>query len=148
MSEIIGFAMSPNREFAVVKQPLIRCSGALITLVVTMNAAVVLGQPHDMGIADKPIREEIAVDIKDRLAECSTVARSEYWYQANFREQRPSTKGVLVAEDMRCRQCRGKCSTENLRCRSQCSGDSACLTQCEERSNMCEAMCKQIFKCE
>lgn len=148
MSKFIDSTMSTNKEFAVVKQLLIRCSGALIALVVMMNAAVVLGQSHEVGIADEPIREETVADIKDRSAECSMVARSENWYQENVREQRPSTKGVLVAEEMRCRQCRGKCSAENLRCRSRCSGDSACLAHCEERSSKCEVMCRQIFQCE
>jgi hypothetical protein len=56
--------------------------------------------------------------------------------------------GMLVAEDMRCRQCHGKCTTDSLRCRSQCLNDSACLEHCEERSSKCTAMCKQVFQCQ
>jgi hypothetical protein len=55
---------------------------------------------------------------------------------------------VMVAQDMRCRQCRGKCKAEDLRCRSQCLGEGPCLAHCEERSSKCETMCKQIFQCE
>lgn len=148
MSEMMASALSTHKELAVVTQPLIRCSGALIALILMMNAAVVVGQPYDAGTADQPTREETVADIKDPSAECSTVARSEYWYQEKVREQRPPTIGVLVAEDMRCRQCRGKCSADNLRCRSQCSGDSACLAHCEARSSKCEVVCRQIFECE
>jgi hypothetical protein len=53
-----------------------------------------------------------------------------------------------VAEDMRCRQCHGKCSADSLRCRSQCASDSPCLVHCEERTRNCESMCKQIFQCQ
>jgi hypothetical protein len=54
----------------------------------------------------------------------------------------------MVAEDMRCRQCHGKCSADSLRCRSQCASDSTCLVHCEERTRNCESMCKQIFQCQ
>lgn len=63
-------------------------------------------------------------------------------------DQRPSTNGLMVAEVMQCRQCRGKCTAVNLQCRSQCASDSACLVQCQERSRQCDATCKQIFQCE
>jgi hypothetical protein len=56
--------------------------------------------------------------------------------------------GMLVAEDMRCRQCHGKCTADSLRCRSQCLNDSVCLEHCEERSSKCTAMCKQVFQCQ
>ncbi len=64
------------------------------------------------------------------------------------RDQQQTAFEVVVAEDMRCRQCRGKCKAEELRCRSQCVGEGACLAHCEERLNQCEAMCKQLFQCE
>jgi hypothetical protein len=124
-----------------------RC-GFLIALVVMMNAAMVWGQSNDAATADGPLREEMIADIKDLSAGCSTFVRPEYRYRNDINKQRPPTNGILVAEDMRCRQCRGKCTAENLRCRSQCSGDSACLAQCEERSSRCETICKQIFQCE
>lgn len=63
-------------------------------------------------------------------------------------DQRPSTNGLMVAEVMQCRQCRGKCAALNLQCRSQCLSDSACLVLCQEQSSQCETTCKQIFQCE
>jgi hypothetical protein len=123
------------------------CS-ALIALMVMLNAAMVWGQSKDATIADWPLREERIADSKDMSTDCSTFARSEYRYGSDINEQRPSTNGVMVAEDMRCRQCRGKCKAEDLRCRSQCAGESGCLAHCEERSSQCEAMCRQIFRCE
>lgn len=64
------------------------------------------------------------------------------------KDQPPSTTKVLVAEDMRCRQCRGKCKAEDLRCRSQCAREDGCLAHCNEQLSKCETMCKQIFQCE
>jgi hypothetical protein len=120
----------------------------LITFAVMMNTAPVWGQSKGTSIANEPLREVMIADSKNKSTGCSTVARSEYRDWAAINALRPSANGVMVAEDMRCRQCRGKCSTENLRCRSQCSGDGVCLAQCEERLSTCETMCKQIFQCE
>ncbi len=64
------------------------------------------------------------------------------------RDQQQSPSEVMVAKNMSCRQCQGKCKAEALRCRSQCAGESACLAYCDEQSNKCEAMCNQIFQCE
>jgi len=98
--------------------------------------------------ADVLPHETIMTSVNDPSAGCSTLMGPEDRYRENVNDQRPSTNGVMVAEDMRCRQCRGKCAADNLRCRSQCLGDSACLAQCDERSSECEALCKQLFKCE
>jgi hypothetical protein len=121
--------------------------GFLIALVVMMNAGMV-AQSNDTATADGPLREDMIAYIKDTSAECSTFMRPEYRYSEDVNEQRLSINGVMVAEDMRCRQCRGKCAADNLRCRSQCASDSACLVHCGERSSNCEAMCKEIFQCE
>ena len=110
----------------------------LIALVVLMNVGMVWAQAN----------EEKGTSIKETLTECSTVTSIEYEHTKDINDQRLSTNGVMVAEDMRCRQCRGKCTAENLRCRSQCLGDSTCLAQCEERSSTCGATCKQLFSCE
>ena len=122
--------------------------GFLIALVVMMNAGMVWAQSNDTATADGPLREAMIAYIKDTSAGCSTFMRPEYRYSEDVNEQRPSINGVMVAEDMRCRQCRGKCAAERLRCRSQCASDSACSVHCDERSSECEATCKQIFQCE
>jgi hypothetical protein len=107
--------------------------GFLIAFVVMVHAGMAWSQPNDTTTANRSSHED------ETSPGCSIVM---------INAQRPPTKRILVAEDMRCQQCRGKCTAENLRCRSQCSGDSACLAQCEERSSKCETMCKQIFQCE
>ena len=122
--------------------------GALIGLVVVMNAAMAWGQSNDAATTDRPLREEMTAYIEYTSEGCSTFMRSEYRYREAVNEQRPSTNGVMVAEDMRCRQCRGKCKAEDLRCRSQCAGEGPCLADCKERSSKCETMCKQVFQCE
>jgi hypothetical protein len=120
----------------------------LIAFVVMMNTALVWGQSNGTSIANEPLPEVMIADSKDKSTGCSPFARSEYRELDAINKQRPLVNGVLVAEDMRCRQCRGKCSAENLRCRSQCSGDSACVAHCEERSSTCGVMCRQMFQCE
>lgn len=122
--------------------------GVLIALVVVMNAAVVWGQPNDAATSEASLHAEMTAALKDMPTGRSRLVRSEYRYQEDINGQRLSINGVMVAEDMRCRQCRGKCKTEDLRCRSQCMGEGACLTHCEERLSKCETMCKQIFQCE
>lgn len=130
------------------EKPHIRRYGFFIALVIMVNAGMVWAQSDDTATATRPLREAMIAPINDLSSACSTFMRPEYRYRVDVNEQRPSTNGVLLAEDMRCRQCRGKCTADNLRCRSQCAGDSACLTQCDERSNNCEALCKQVFQCE
>jgi hypothetical protein len=90
----------------------------------------------DTSPSDDPVRSEMAAVSKETPTRCNT-----------FTEQQPSTNGLMVAEDMHCRQCHGKCTADTLRCRSQCLNDTACLAHCEERSNRCTAMCKQVFQC-
>jgi hypothetical protein len=110
--------------------------------------SLAMGQSKDSMNTSGSLREEVIADIKEMSSRCSTFARPECRDWNDINEHRPSANGVMVAEDMRCRQCRGKCKAEELRCRSQCVGESGCLAQCEERSSQCEAMCKQIFQCE
>lgn len=136
------------KEIAILKKAHIGRYGVLIALVVVMNVAMVWGQSNDITTADGPLCEEMIADVKEMSAGRNTFARSEYRFSDDLNRQRPLTNGVMVAEDMRCRQCRGKCKAEELRCRSQCASENVCLVRCEERSSNCEAMCKQIFQCE
>ena len=122
--------------------------GGLIGLMVVMNAAMAWGQSKDVATADVALHAEMIGTIKDMSAGCGTSVNPEYRYGNDVNDQRRSTNGVVVAEDMRCRQCRGKCKAEDLRCRSQCLGDSACLARCEERTSTCETMCEQVFSCK
>lgn len=123
--------------------------GSLIILVIVINAAMVWGQSNDNAIADKPSWEETVAGINEMSGGCSTFMSSEYLYGNDVKkDQWPSINGVMVAENMRCRQCRGKCKAEDLRCRSQCVSESPCLVDCDERWSKCETMCKQVFQCE
>jgi len=108
--------------------------GVLVAFVAMMNAGMVCAQANEGKISTSQ--------------GCITVMRVEDWFAVDVNEQRLLTDGVMVAEDMRCRQCRGKCTADNLRCRSQCLGDEACFAQCDERKSTCEATCKQLFSCE
>lgn len=146
------------------------CSGLVILLTVIVNAGMVLTPSHDTPAADASWHEAMVAFIQDMAAECrprpSRAYRDEDRNEARgepvpeapgdalreeqdgVTEPRLSADGVMVAEDMRCRQCRGKCAADNLRCRSQCAGDSTCLDHCQGRTDQCEALCKQIFQCE
>lgn len=124
-----------------------RCS-ALIALVVVMNAAMTWGQSNDAATADAKLHAEMITVINDMAAGCGTSINPEYRHGNDVNEPWPSTNGVLVAEGMRCQQCRGKCKAEDLRCRSQCAGESGCLAHCDERSSKCETICKQVFQCQ
>ena len=131
--------------------------GFLIALAVMVNAGIVLAQSNGIPTADRPFPEEMISFINETSTACDTFTKAEHRYRARdedaqetqkgITEQRSSINGVMVTEDMRCRQCRGKCAAESLRCRSQCADDSACLVHCEERSSKCEEICKQIFQC-
>jgi hypothetical protein len=143
--------------------------GLVIVLVVTVNAGIVWAQSNDAPTADWFVHEELVAFIQYTTTECRPLPSHEYRdeyrnetrgeteraatndavrEQEGITEPRPSANGAMVAEDMRCRQCRGKCAADSLRCRSQCAGDSACLDHCQERTDKCEALCKQIFQCE
>ena len=117
--------------------------GFLIALVVLVNAGMVWALT-----TDGPPREAMMASVNDPPAGCTTFMGPEDRYRENVNERQPATDRVMVAEDMRCRQCRGKCTADNLRCRSQCLGDSACLAQCDEMKSTCEVTCKQLFSCE
>ena len=151
------------------KLPVAR-SGLVLVLVVLLNAGMVWAQSHDASDDDPSRHEAMVAFIQDRAAKCRPFQSPGYrdedrnetrgveeWSatsdivreQEGITEPRPSVNdGVMVAEDMRCRQCRGKCAADSLRCRSQCAGNSACLAHCEERTEKCEALCKQLFQCE
>jgi hypothetical protein len=126
----------------------IRHYGAVIVLVVSMNAVLAWGQSNDAATADASLPVELIAALPNMSLGCSRFVSSEYRYKEDVDVQRLSTNGVMVVEDGRCLQCRGKCKAEDLRCRSQCAGEGVCLAHCEERSSKCEAMCKQIFQCE
>lgn len=136
------------KEIAQMEKSYVGRCGALIAFVIMMNAAMAFGQSHDAATADASFHAEMIPAVKDTSVACSRFVRSGYQSEGDISERRPSINGVMVVEDMRCRQCRGKCKAEDLRCRSQCVGESACLAQCEERSSKCETMCKQVFQCE
>ena len=125
------------------EKPHIGRYGFLIALVVLVNAGMAWALT-----ADGPPHEPIRASVNDPSAGCRIFMGSEDRYRENVIDQRSSTNGVMVAEDMRCRQCRGKCAADNLRCRSQCIGDSACLARCDEMKSTCEVTCKQLFSCE
>lgn len=125
-----------------------RCIVVTLMVVLAGCSLLAIGQSMDSVNTSGPLREEVIADIKEMFVGCGTFTRPEYRDGDDINERRPSANGVMAAEDMRCRQCRGKCMAENVRCRSQCSGDNNCLAQCEERSNTCEVMCRQIFQCE
>lgn len=137
------------KEIAVMEKSQIRRYGAVIVLVVVMNSVMAWGQSNDATADDTSLPVEMIAALKNMSAGCSMFVSSEHqYYKEDVDEQRLSANGVMVAEDMRCLQCRGKCKAEDLKCRSQCAGEGVCLVQCEERSNKCEAICKQIFQCE
>ena len=147
--------------------------GWIIVLMVMVNVGMVWAQANDTPAADSSGYEEMAAVIPATAAECRPLPRHAYrdedrtetWgerepaatsdalrEQEGIPEPRPLADGVMdgvmVAEDMRCRQCRGKCAADSLRCRSQCAGDSTCEIHCQERTEKCEALCKQVFQCE
>lgn len=108
--------------------------GCLLALLIVSHAGAAWAQQN----------AEIIVSLEGP----SQVIRSVEQCVEGMSAQRLSHDGVMVAEDMRCRQCRGTCAADNLRCRSRCLGDDACLTQCDEHKSTCEASCKQLFSCE
>ena len=120
--------------------------GLLIALVAMLSTEMALARPNDSPAGSLPLPDETGAIVHEGLTVCGAVTRPEF--QQDSDEQRGQVGGVIVAEDMRCRQCHGKCSADSLRCRSQCASDSPCLVHCEERTRNCESMCKQIFQCE
>lgn len=120
--------------------------GLLIVLVTVLSTDMVLGRLSDTSTEYVPSPDRMSAIVHDRSAACGTTARPEF--QQDGDKPRGQVDGVMVAEDMRCRQCQGKCSADSLRCRSQCASDSPCLVHCEERTRNCESMCKQIFQCQ
>ena len=127
-------------------KPQIGGLGLLIALVAVLSTEMVLARLIDTSIDNVPWPDQTSAIVHDRSAACGTTTRPEFQQDGN--EPRGQVDGVMVAEDMRCRQCHGKCSADSLRCRSQCASDSPCLVHCEERTRNCESMCKQIFQCQ
>lgn len=130
----------------------------ILGLLVTVQAGAVWAQSNEKSPPDSLLRGGTIATIEETLTRCGTLTNVEYRYgepeksadkiQHDVTQPLSSGNDVMVAEDMRCRQCHGKCSADNLRCRSQCLNDSACMTHCEERSTKCTEMCKQIFQCQ
>jgi hypothetical protein len=127
-------------------KPQIGGLGLLIALVAVLSTEMVLARLIDTPTDNRPSPDRAMAIVHDRSAACGTTTRPEF--QDDGDEPRRQVDGVIVAEDMRCRQCHGKCSADSLRCRSQCASDSPCLVHCEERTRNCESMCKQIFQCQ
>jgi hypothetical protein len=127
-------------------KPQVEGAGLVIALVAVLSTQMVFARPKDTPTGNLALPDETIAIVHERSTVCGTAARREF--QQDSDEQRGQVDGVMVAEDMRCRQCHGKCSADSLRCRSQCVSDSPCLVHCEERTRNCESMCKQIFQCQ
>jgi hypothetical protein len=134
-----------------------RLYGGFIALLVLLNAGTIRAQTNDTSPSESHVASDTIASSGEITTWCATLANP--WYRdgqpaekygevRNDVTEKPAIIGMMVAEDMRCRQCHGKCDADNLRCRSQCLGDSACLVHCEERSSKCTAMCKQLFQCQ
>ena len=118
----------------------------LIAFVAVLSTDMVLARLIDNPYRNVPSPDRMSAIVHDRSAVCGTTTKARV--QQDGDDPRGQVDGVMVAEDMRCRQCHGKCSADSLRCRSQCASDSPCLVHCEERTRNCESMCKQIFQCQ
>ena len=127
-------------------KPQIGGLGLLIAFVAVLSTDMVLARLIDTSTENVPSPDRMSAIVHDRSAACGTTTRPEFQQDGN--DPRGQVDGVMVAEDMKCRQCHGKCSADSLRCRSQCASDSPCLVHCEERTRNCESMCKQIFQCQ
>lgn len=120
----------------------------VLMVVLAGYPSLAMGQSMDSINTSGPLREEVIADIKEMFVGCGAFARPEYRDGDDINEHRPPASGVVAAEDMRCRQCRGKCMAESLRCGNQCAGDPDCFERCQERTANCEVMCKRIFRCD
>lgn len=125
-----------------------RCIVVVLIVVSASCPSLAIGQSTDSINASGPLREEGIADIKEMFVGCGAFVRPEYKDGNDINEPRPSANGVMAVEDMRCRQCWGKCKAESLRCGSQCVGDPDCFERCQERTVNCEVMCKRIFRCD
>lgn len=129
----------------------------MIFVVLAVATGTVHAQSNDPSASDSPSPTWVA-SIKETSTWCGTVIKANDRFgeptqddatpQPDVRESSSTGSSVLMAEDMRCRQCHGKCEADTLRCRSQCLNDTACLAHCEERSTKCAGMCKQLFQCQ
>jgi hypothetical protein len=134
-----------------------RLYSVFIALLVMVNPGSVRGQANHASPSERLVMSEMTASSNETSNWCGTFATP--WYRDEHPEvtygkvwnditEKPAIDGIIVAEDMRCRQCHGKCEADSLRCRSQCLSDNACLVHCEERSSKCTAMCKQLFQCQ
>lgn len=129
----------------------------LCFIVLVVNAGSGQAQSNDPVRPDSPSPSRVA-SLTKTAPWCDTAAK----FDARFAQLTQDTaaaetdvggpsstgSGVLVVEDMHCRQCHGKCEADNLRCRSQCLNDTTCLDHCEARSTKCTGMCKELFQCQ
>ena len=138
-------------------KPQARLHGVFISLLVMLNAGTITAQTNEILPSESLVTSDLIASSNETSTWCGTFAKP--WYRDAQPEvkygklrsdgtEKPAINGMMVAEDMRCRQCHGKCEADTLRCRSQCLSDSACLVHCEERSNKCTTMCKQLFQCQ
>jgi len=135
-----------------------RLYSVFIALLVMVNPGTHRAQANHTSPFESLVMSEMMIASSNETSTwCSTFATP--WYRDEHPEvtngkvwnditEKPVIDGMMVAEDVRCRQCHGKCETDGLRCRSQCLSDNACLVHCEERSSKCTAMCKQLFQCQ
>ena len=134
-----------------------RLYGVFLALLVMLNAGTIWAQTNDTSPSENFVASDMIASRSQTSAWCGTFAKP--WDHDSQPEvkygkvridvtEKPDINGMMVAEDMRCRQCHGKCEADSLRCRSQCLSDSACLVHCEERSSKCTAMCKELFQCQ
>ena len=130
----------------------------VVAFILMMQMEMVWSQVNTPSPSDSAPPGGIIAVIKKTSAWCGASTNVESRYGAPEKETgrmqqditgpQASDASVVVAEDMHCRQCHGKCAADNLRCRSQCLEDSTCLAHCEERSSKCTTMCKQVFQCQ
>ena len=119
-------------------KPQIGGLGLLIALVAVLSTEMVLARLIDISTENVPSPDRTSAIVRDRSAACGTTTRPEF--QQDDNQPRGQVDGVMVAQDMRCRQCHGKCSADSLRCRSQCASDSPCLVTVKrerETANLC-----------
>ena len=120
--------------------------GVLFGLMTVLSTETGWARPDDSVTDTLSSPGEKPAAVQEGFTGCGTSIQSGF--QLRSSEQRRPVNDLIVAEDMRCRQCHGKCSADSLRCRSQCASDGSCLVHCEERTRNCESLCKQVFQCQ
>lgn len=121
-----------------------RLYSVFIAFLVMVNPGSVRGQANHASPSERLVMSEMIVSSNETSSWCGTFATP--WYGDEHPEvtygkvwndiaEKPAIDGIMVAEDMRCRQCHGKCEADSLRCRSQCLSERACLVHCGERAS-------------